>query len=207
MTSGLSESLNTILDRRPIVIAIAGPNGAGKSTFYNAHLRPGGLPFVNADLLAAGMSLDPYAAASAADGIRRSLMDQGASFVFETVFSDPAGDKLQFLQSAEARGYTVVLIFIGVASAEISDTRVAMRVMKGGHDVPAEKIFQRYPRVLENLKSALSLLDNVYVLDNSNLATPFQLLAHFERQRAVTLQTPFPVWLRNLLTPQGPGNL
>lgn len=41
-----------ILERRPILLALAGPNGAGKSTFYDAHLRPYGLRFVNADELA-----------------------------------------------------------------------------------------------------------------------------------------------------------
>jgi predicted ABC-type ATPase len=207
MTSGIQKSLNAILDRRPIIVAVAGPNGAGKSTFYNTHLRGGGLPFVNADVIAAGLNLDAYAAADAADVIRRTLVDQGASFVFETVFSDPAGEKLRFLQLAASRGYTVVLIFIGISSPELSDVRVSMRVMKGGHDVPKDKLVQRFPRTLENLKSALSLLDHVYVIDNSNLAKQFQMVAHFEKQRVVEVRTPLPLWFRNLVTNEDLRNL
>jgi predicted ABC-type ATPase len=53
------------LDRRPILVALAGPNGAGKTTFYHAHLQPAGMRFVNADLLARELDLEPYAAARA----------------------------------------------------------------------------------------------------------------------------------------------
>lgn len=38
----------------PILIVLCGPNGAGKSTFYEIMLKSHGLPFVNADLMAAG---------------------------------------------------------------------------------------------------------------------------------------------------------
>ena len=79
------------LDQRPIIVALAGPNGAGKTTFYQAHLQPAGLRFVNADLLARELVLDPYAAAKVADALRRELVRQRESFVFETVFSDPRG--------------------------------------------------------------------------------------------------------------------
>jgi len=203
MISGLGISLNPILDQRPILVAVAGPNGAGKSTFYNTHLRDGGLPFVNADILAAGLKLEPYVAASAADGIRRTLLEQGENFVSETVFSDPEGKKLRFLQEAALRGYTVVLFFVGVSRPEISDVRVGMRVAKGGHDVPKDKLFQRFPRTLKNLKASLSVLDHVYIIDNSNLLKPFQLVAHFEKRKVVVLRKPLPSWLGNVLTEDG----
>ncbi len=85
------------LDRRPIVVALAGPNGAGKSTFYDAHLATTGLHFVNADVLALNGKISPYAAADAADVTRRYLVEQRESFIFETVFSDPVGDKYSFI--------------------------------------------------------------------------------------------------------------
>jgi predicted ABC-type ATPase len=46
------------LDQRPIVLAIAGPNGAGKSTFFRTYLADAGLPFINADLIAAKIGSD-----------------------------------------------------------------------------------------------------------------------------------------------------
>jgi predicted ABC-type ATPase len=100
--------MSSPLDQRPVVVALAGPNGAGKTTFYHAHLKQCGLRFINADVLANELDLDPYAAAKTADAIRRELVRQRESFVFETVFSDPAGDKLAFLKEAASGDYTVV---------------------------------------------------------------------------------------------------
>ena len=131
-------------DQRPLIVAIAGSNGAGKSTFYHVHLRPAGLRFVNADVIARELDLEPYAAAKVADALRRELVNQRESFVFETVFSDPVGDKIGFLKDAITAGYTVVLCFIGIASPGISEERVAMRVSQGGHGVPTEKLHSRH---------------------------------------------------------------
>src|SRR5450756_2098510 len=98
-----------VFDQRPVIVALAGPNGAGKTTFYHAHLAPAALRFVNADVLARELDVDPYAATQVADRLRRELIAQRASFVFETVFSDPVGDKLAFLKETAKAGYTVVL--------------------------------------------------------------------------------------------------
>jgi predicted ABC-type ATPase len=119
-------------DQRPIVVAIAGPNGAGKTTFFHSHLAAAGLPFVSADVLASELSLPPYDAARLADALRRELLGRRESFVFETVFSDPVGDKIAFLEEAVRGGYIVALCYIGLASPEQSSQRVAMRVSQGG---------------------------------------------------------------------------
>lgn len=150
-------------DRRPIVVAIAGPNGAGKSTFFQTYFAQSQLRFVNADVLALEFQADAYRAARAADDTRRSLIASGESYVFETVFSDPVGDKIAFLQDAVARGYTVFLCYVGISSPEQSVERVAMRVSKGGHDVPAEKLQSRFSRTLDNLRLAIERLPHVLV--------------------------------------------
>lgn len=187
------------LDRRPVIVALAGPNGAGKTTFYHAHLQPAGLRFVNADLLARELSLDSYAAARLADALRRQLVDQRESFVFETVFSDPVADKLTFLKEATEKGYNVVLCFIGISGPEVSEERVAMRVSQGGHDVPAEKLVARFPRTLANLKTAIRDLPQVWIFDNDDLRTPFRQVAVFENGQRASLNEPVPEWLTPLL--------
>jgi predicted ABC-type ATPase len=183
------------LDRRPLIVALAGPNGAGKSTFYHAHLRMAGLRFVNADVLARALKIDPYEAAKVADSLRRELLRQGESFVFETVFSDPAGDKLGFLREAAAAGYTVVLCFIGISGADVSEQRVAMRVTQGGHDVPTEKLESRYPRTMANLKTALLEISHAWIFDDDDLRAPYRLVAVYEHGQPVTLHKPIPRWL------------
>jgi predicted ABC-type ATPase len=182
-------------DARPIIVAIAGPNGAGKSTFYEAHLRPVGLRFVNADDLSRDLGVDAYQAAEVAGQLRKALVEHGESFVFETVFSDPVGDKLEFLKAAEKRGYTVVLVFIGLEGPALSEERVAMRVLQGGHDVPTEKLQTRYPRTMENLAKAIRELRHVLVFDNSDLDRPFRKVAAFETGRMIEKHAPMPRWL------------
>ena len=183
------------LDRRPLIVALAGPNGAGKSTFYHAHLRLAGLRFVNADVLARALKINPYEAATVADSLRRELVRQGESFVFETVFSDPVGDKLGFLRDAAAAGYTVVLCFIGISGADVSEQRVAMRVTQGGHDVPTEKLESRYPRTMANLTTALLEIPYVWIFDNDDLRAPYRLVAVYEHGKPVALHRPIPRWL------------
>jgi len=191
--------LVSALDQRPIIVALAGPNGAGKTTFYYAHLQPAGLRLVNTDLLARELNIGSYEAARVAASIRHDLVSQRESFVFETVFSDPVGDKLIFLKETVQAGYTSVLCFIGMSGPEISEERVAMRVSQGGHDVPSEKLYARYPRILSNLQIALHELPHVRVFDNDDLRTPFRLVATCENGKITKSHPPVPEWLRPLL--------
>jgi predicted ABC-type ATPase len=191
--------ISSVLDQRPIVVALAGPNGAGKTTFNHAHLQPAGLRLINADVVSRELNMEPYAAAKVADSIRRELVRQRESFVFETVFSDPVGDKLTFLREAAQAGYTVLLCFIGISGPKVSEERVAMRVSQGGHDVPAEKLTARYPRILTNLKAAIQELHIVWVFDNDDLKTPFRLVAVCECGQIPRQNHPIPGWLRKVL--------
>ena len=187
------------IDQRPLIVAVAGPNGAGKTTFYHSHLKPAGLRFINADVLALELDMVPYAAARVAGSLRSALVDQRESFVFETVFSDPVGDKLAFLNDAVERGYMVVLCFIGISGPEVSEQRVAMRVSQGGHDVPSEKLVTRYPRTLANLQSAIRALPHVWIFDNDDLKKPFRKVVVYEHGRRIFEGKPAPKWLRTIL--------
>lgn len=187
------------LDRRPIVVAIAGPNGAGKSTFFEAHLKSSGLRFLNADAVAKELAVDAYEAARMMAALRTELVNQRESFIFETVFSDPVGDKLGFLKRAAQSGYAVVLCFVGIADADTSEERVSMRVSQGGHDVPTEKLIECFPRTLANLAAALRELPCVLVFDNDDLKTPFRQVAAYTSGQAVQLNQPIPAWFKQLL--------
>lgn len=186
-------------DKRPVIVALAGSNGAGKTTFYHAHLQPSALRLVNADILAKELGIHAYDAAKMAGVLRQRLVEQRESFVFETVFSDPAGDKLAFLREAMRAGYQVVLCFIGIGSPETSDQRVAMRVSQGGHDVPLDKLVARFPRTLANLKAAIPVLPYVFIFDNEDLNHPYKRVAEFENGKASFPAKPPPVRLARLL--------
>jgi len=188
--------LAALLARRPILVVIAGPNGAGKTTFHHTHLAAAGLRFVNADDLGHDLDLDPRAAAAAADALRAGLIAMGESYVTETVFSDPVGSKLALFREAQAKGYTVVLCFIALGSAERSDERVAMRVSQGGHDVPREKVVARFPRILANLRAAIPVLDHVRIYDHDDLRRPYRLLASFTGGKPDFARDDPPGWWR-----------
>lgn len=167
------------LDKRPIIIALAGSNGAGKSTFYESYLADSGLRFVNADELSASLDLSAYEAADLAASIRKELVSQRESFIFETVLSDPVGEKVDQLVSYATLGYTAILIFIHISSVDESIMRVAMRACQDGHDVPDEKLRARFDRTQANLQRAVQRLPHVIVFSNEDLSNPYQLVAQY----------------------------
>ncbi len=161
------EAFRFLLER-PIVIAIAGSNGAGKSTFFASHLADAGLRFINADVLTAELDIGPYEAAEVASAVRAALVGRRESFVFETVLSDPVGDKVETLAGYASAGYTVVMIFIAIDNVATSIERVSMRASQGGHDIPDEKLRSRFDRTRANLNRAIERLPHVIIYDNTD---------------------------------------
>ncbi len=189
-----------------LLIVIAGPNGAGKSTFFSSYLSGLGIDFINADLIAKRINpLDPgsaaYEAAEVADTLRRSLVKSGRSFCMETVFSDPAGEKLAFLRQAQDEGYKIVLVFIGLDSPELSQARVIQRVAEGGHDVPDRKLKERFPRTFRNLLKAIEFVDWVYVLDNSSADLPYRFVVSYRSGKRTRSGRHQPDWALRIKLP------
>ena len=181
---------------------LAGGNGAGKTTFYHTRLAPRGLPFVNADLLAAALypeapETHSYDAAMLAEKLRSRLLREGRSFCFETVFSHPS--KIDFVAEAKTLGYEIVLVFIHLDGDSLNNARVAQRVSEGGHDVPADKVKNRIPRLLRHVRTALPLCNHVRTLDNSRADDPFRQVATLRAGRLEKQQDPLPPWAAELL--------
>ena len=134
---------------RPRVIIIAGPNGAGKTTFAREFLpQEAGCPiFVNADLIAAGLSpFDPERAALQAGRLTLQAIAQHVarceSFAFETTLSGRAYARQ--IPQWQALGYRVALFFLSLPSADMAVQRVAERVRQGGHNLPEATIRRRF---------------------------------------------------------------
>ncbi len=134
---------------QPRIIIIAGPNGAGKTTFAREFLpQEAGCPvFVNADLIAAGLS--PFAPERAAIQAGRLTLAaiaqhvaQRESFAFETTLSGQA--YAQQIPQWRQLGYQVALFFLSLPSAEMALQRVAERVRQGGHNIPEATIRRRF---------------------------------------------------------------
>lgn len=149
----------------PTCWIIAGPNGAGKTTFALDYLPTVALcrRFVNADLIAAGLSpLAPEQQLPAASRLFLAEIEHCIAakmdFAFETTLAGRS--YLKLIHRLQAQGWRVELIYLALPSAEMSRLRVAERVIHGGHDIPADDIIRRFPRSLYNLLHLFSPIVN-----------------------------------------------
>lgn len=106
-----------------------------------------------------------YDAAIAADFIRYQLLKNNNTFTFETVLSDAR--KINFLREAVNAGFRIYLYFVCTAHPDINKLRVSMRVAKGGHFVPNDKIENRYYNSLKLLAELIPLTYRCFLFDNS----------------------------------------
>ena len=143
---------------KPKILIIAGPNGAGKSTFAREFLpKDAECPaFINADLIAAGLS--PFQPEVAAIKAGRLMLDEiaehtarGSSFAFETTLAGRV--YLRMIRDWRRQGYQVKLFFLSLANPEEAIARVAARVAQGGHYVPDDVVRRRFAAGLRNFQT------------------------------------------------------
>jgi predicted ABC-type ATPase len=159
------------------IIIIAGPNGAGKTTFAREFLpAEAGLPvFVNADLIAAGLSpFDPDAAAIRAGRLMLQEIDAhaaaGRSFAFETTLAGRS--YVRRIETWRNHGYLVELIFLSLPSAEEAIRRVAVRVRQGGHHVAEDVIRRRFAAGMRNFRKVYRQMADYWILFDNSASTP-----------------------------------
>ena len=160
--------------KKPEMIIIAGPNGSGKTSVTKRFLHhewAAGTLYINPDEIANDVFGDWNShdsilkAANYSSELREKCLKERKSFVFETVMA--ADDKIDFIIRAKQAGFFIRLFFISTSHPTINAARIAARVMKGGHDVPITKIVSRYYKSIENCKMVSSIVDRLYVYDNS----------------------------------------
>ncbi len=157
----------------PRVVVLGEANGSGKTTSSRGILAEalGVLTFVNADVIAQGLSgFDPASAALEASRIMlgrlRELAGRRESFAFETTRA--ARSYARFLRELRDAGYQVRLYYFWLDSPDLAVARVALRVQRGGHQVPEADIRQRYGRSIRSFFTLYRpLADFWYVYDNS----------------------------------------
>lgn len=160
--------------KKPILIVIAGPNGSGKTSITEKILEHEWVEecfYINPDIIAKETFGDwnsaeaVLSAAKLSAELRENCIVERKSLIFETVLSAP--DKIDFIERAKLKGYFIRLFFVGTESPTINASRIAQRVMEGGHDVPISKIISRYSKSIANCCVVSKIADRSYIYDNS----------------------------------------
>jgi predicted ABC-type ATPase len=181
----------------PQLWVFAGPNGAGKTTLLEGFHVGDRIPVVNPDTIA--RRLDPgrqsepaimLKAGRMAASERRKLVQRGQSFAMETTLTGDS--ELRAMADAQAVGYRVILLYLGLADALTSLARVRQRVAQGGHDVPAPTVLRRYAKSLGNLVAAVDLADRCLILDNTR--SRHRLLMTIDGGRVSHTSSRLPHW-------------
>jgi predicted ABC-type ATPase len=159
---------------------LAGTNGAGKSSILGAEISERNLDFLNPDeaarrILIADPSLSPQEANSRAwyqnvELLERAITENSA-YAFETTLGGNTIPAL--LEKAATAGLDVNIAYVGLSSPELHIARVKARVARGGHDIPEEKIRERYAQSVLNLIRLMPSLAELLVYDNSEEADPY----------------------------------
>ncbi|MFC3120752.1 AAA family ATPase [Agaribacter flavus] len=181
---------------------IVGGNGSGKTTFYYRYLSQYKLPFLNADEYAKHTWPDApeqhsYEAAKQIEKLRRLFLASHQSFCFETVFSHPS--KVDFIADAKARNFNINLYVIHIdSSPETNIARVNNRIKQGGHSVPEQKISERIPRMLNNVKLAIPLCDTVSFYDNTDEKETHKCVAILQSNQIKKFRA-LPNWVKSII--------
>ncbi len=232
---------------KPVAVVLAGHNGSGKSTLWYQRLADGlQFPLVNADRLTMSIlpeatgtppRIPAWAQAlrdenetwqslsqSGVRLFRQLIMERKQSFAFETVFSHwkrlPDGShesKVDDIRAMQQAGYAVVLIFVGLTSLQLSVFRVQSRKRTGGHDVPLDKLRDRFPRTQKAIGQAALVADLTLMVDNSlRESEAFQFVRAQRKQRVLfdardpryavnsSLRAAATPWLMNVVGPFAP---
>jgi predicted ABC-type ATPase len=185
---------------------LAGHNGSGKSTlWYRRLVADLQIPLINADRLTLSIlpvpdrtnQLPAWAqrfrdsderwqrlSQEAVEAFVSLVTEKQMPFAVETVFSHwrARGDgtyesKADLIETLQHFGYFVVLLFVGLSAVELSVLRVLTRKAQGGHDVPVDKLYERYPRTQRAIGHAAPLADMTIMFDNSrSMRKAFELV-------------------------------
>ena len=161
-------------NHKPVLIVIAGPNGSGKTTVTSKILKHEWMEdavYINPDIIAQEKFGDwnsvnaIHQSIEYCERLREDCLERKQSLIFETVLSRI--DKVDFIKKALNNGFFVRLFFVSTTSPAINASRIANRVMEGGHDVPITKIISRFQKSIANANLLAKIVDRAYFYDNS----------------------------------------
>jgi len=163
----------------PCIYVIAGTNGAGKSSLQGARLLRLGFRYFNPDeaaqrIRSANLGVSQEQANSAAWQEGKRLLEHAIADRLDFAFETTLGGRTitQLLDRAISDGIEIRIWYVGLSSPELHMGRVRRRVAAGGHDIPEDKIRERYNGSRINLIHLIPKLTELRLYDNSMEADP-----------------------------------
>ena len=154
------------------IVVVAGTNGAGKSVIAGEMTAAHRLAYLNPDelakvLMATGKSREEANAIAWRFGYEglRNAVDRNENFALETTLG---GESIAAeLHRAARLNREVHILYVGLSSVDLHIQRVHARVARGGHDIPEQKIRERYVKSMVNLLGLVGKIASLQVFDNS----------------------------------------
>jgi predicted ABC-type ATPase len=156
----------------PTFTIIAGVNGSGKTTFALDYFKNTKVNFINADLIATGLSPNnPDISQFLAGKLMLKEIDKcikaKQSFAIETTLASK--NYLRIINNLKKNNWQVNMVYLYLPSLDLSIQRVAERVKDGGHNIKIEDITRRYDRSIDNLiNDYFDVVDNISCFSNQN---------------------------------------
>ena len=193
---------------KPVLIVIAGPNGSGKTTITSKILKHEWMEdavYINPDIIAQEKFGDwnsreaVLKSVQYCETLREDCLKNMKSMIFETVLS--ADDKIDFIKRAKDAGFFIRIFFVSTEHPSVNASRIARRVMKGGHDVPISKIISRYYKSIVNCMKASKYADRTYVYDNTEENAEAKILFRLtDGKLAKKYVAELPMWTTPILS-------
>ncbi|MYB34802.1 MAG: ZTL protein [Gammaproteobacteria bacterium] len=193
-----------------MITVIAGVNGAGKSSIFGQYIRKHKGHYFNPDEVARSLmrkndSLSQDEANSKAWLLNVEFLQESieteADYAFETTLG---GNTItQILHEAMDAGREVRILYCGLNSTDLHIKRVAIRVSRGGHDIPEHRIRERWINSIHNMLGLVPKASKIQVYDNSLPVTngkpeAIKLIAQKEKKLAGEIYQDMPQWAKPL---------
>lgn len=159
---------------KPRIYVLAGVNGAGKSSVAGAMLLKKGMEYFNPDdatkrILLANPGISETEANSRAWYEGKKFLERAVALRLNYAFETTLGGNTisELLEIAASRNIGIRVWYVGLKDVGLHIQRVRSRVASGGHDIPEERIRERYSQSRLNLIRLLPCLEELLLYDNS----------------------------------------
>ena len=178
-----------------IYTIIGGVNGVGKSSLS-------GVLSAESSELGVIIDTDKITAENGGDRIKggkiaieriNNCLEKGVNFTQETTLSGVR--TLKTIQKAREFNYFIRLYYVGISSSAESISRIANRVLKGGHNIPPEDVKRRYAKRFDDLIKILPYCNEAVFFDNEN---GFIEKAEYRNGTLITKGEKIPEWIKEL---------